>query len=124
LGCNGHFVEVRAKTLDTFQLSTYVPNTMPQNDPDRRRGHRIAFTMPAPVSTGTGNDDLIEDSSTIDISDSGVRLRLRGHIEPGQIVYVHLNKHPEQCRVVWTNSVVGSDQLIAGLEFTSPMPDI
>jgi hypothetical protein len=79
--------------------------------------------MPAPLSTGAGNDDLIEDSSTIDISDSGVRLRLRGQIVPGQIVNVYLNQHPEQCRVVWTNSVIGSDQLVAGLEFTHPLPE-
>ena len=96
---------------------------MPQNDQERRRANRVAFTMRAPLSTGSGNGDLIEDSTTIDISELGVRLRLRGQVVPGQIVNVFLNSHPEQCRVVWTSPVGGTNQLIAGLEFTRPLPD-
>ena len=67
---------------------------MPQNDQDRRRANRVAFTMRAPLSTGSGNGDLIEDSTTMDISELGVRLRLRGQIVPGQIVNVFLNSIP------------------------------
>ena len=96
---------------------------MPQNDQDRRRANRVAFSMHAPVSTGPGNSDLIKDSSTIDISELGVRLRLRGQIVPGQIVNVFLNSHPEQCRVVWTSPAGVTNQLIAGLEFIRPLPD-
>lgn len=81
------------------------------------------FTMPAPLSIGPSSGDLIKDSSTIDISELGVRLRLRGHIVPGQIVNVFLNSHPEQCRVVWTSPAGGTNQLIAGLEFIRPLPD-
>ena len=96
---------------------------MPQNDQDRRRANRVAFSMHAPVSTGPGNSDLIKDSSTIDISELGVRLRLRGQIVPGQIVNVFINNHPEQYRVVWTSPASTDDYLIAGLESTRPLPN-
>ena len=97
---------------------------MSQNDQDRRRANRVAFTMHAPLSTGSGKGDFIEDSSTIDISELGVRLRLRGQVVPGQIVNVFLNKHPERCRVVWTSPDGTNKGLIAGLEFTRPLPDV
>jgi hypothetical protein len=97
---------------------------MSQNDQDRRRANRVAFTMHAPLSTGSGSGGLIEDSSTIDISELGVRLRLRGQVVPGQIVNVFLNKHPERCRVVWTSPDGTNKGLIAGLEFIRPLPDL
>ena len=39
------------------------------------------------------------------------------------MVEVLLNKRPEQCRVVWTSPAGVTSQLIAGLEFISPLPD-
>ena len=96
---------------------------MSQNDQDRRRANRVAFTMHAPISTGSGSSGLIEDSSTIDISELGFRLRLRGQVVPGQIVNVFINSHPEQYRVVWTSPASTDDYLIAGLETTRPLPD-
>jgi hypothetical protein len=95
---------------------------MSQSDQDRRRSKRVTFTMPAPLSTGSGSGVLNENSSTIDISELGVRLRLHGHIEPGSIVEVFLTKRPEQCRVVWTSPAGVTSQLIAGLEFIRPLP--
>ena len=89
---------------------------------DRRRVKRGTFTMPAPLSTSTGNGLLDENSSTVDISELGVRLRLHGQIEPGSIVEVFLTKHPEQCRVVWTNPAGVTSQSTVGLEFISPFP--
>jgi hypothetical protein len=94
---------------------------MSQGDQDRRRGKRVNFTMRAPLATGSGG--LIEDSTTIDISGYGVRLRLRGQIVPGQIVDVFLSKKPERCRVVWTRPTSVTNELIAGLEFLRPLPD-
>ena len=96
---------------------------MPQNDQDRRRANRVTFKVPAPLSIGSSSSDLIRDSSTIDISELGVRLLLRGQIVPGQIVDVFLNNHPEQCRVVWTSPASTDDYLIAGLEIIRPLPD-
>ena len=96
---------------------------MSQNDHDRRRAKRVTITLHAPISTNAGSGVLNEDSSTIDISELGVRLRLRGQIVPGQIVDVFLNNHPEQCRVVWTSPTSSKDYLIAGLEFTRPLSD-
>ena len=97
---------------------------MSQHNQDRRRANRVAFTVRAPLSTGSGSGGLIEDSSTIDISELGVRLRLRGQIVPGQIVDVLLSKRSERCRVVWTNPTSIRRELIAGLEFIRPLPDL
>jgi hypothetical protein len=96
---------------------------MSKRDQDFRRGKRVTFTIRAPLATDSGSGSLIEDSSTIDISESGVRLRLRGQIVPGQIVDVFLNKRPERCRVVWTSPAGVTNELIAGLEFIRPLPD-
>jgi len=96
---------------------------MSESGRDRRRGKRVAFTIRASVATDSGSGGLIENSWTIDISGSGVRLRLRGQIVPGQIVDVYLNKRPEQCRVVWTRPGGVPNELIAGLEFINPLPD-
>jgi hypothetical protein len=96
---------------------------MSQTDQDHRRSHRVMFTMRAPVSTDSGGGSLIDDSTTIDISESGVRLRLRGQVLTGQIVEVFLNKHTERCRVVWTNPGA-TNELIAGLEFIRSLPNL
>jgi hypothetical protein len=72
----------------------------------------------------TDGGELIKDSSTIDISGLGVRLRLYGQIAPGQIVDLFLNPRPERCRVMWTLPVGTSTELIAGLEFIRPLPDL
>ena len=96
---------------------------MSQNDQDRRRANRVEFKMRAPLSIGSGSGERIEDSSTIDISELGFRLRLRGQVVPGQIVNVFLNSHSEQYRVVWTSPSSTDDYLIAGLERTRPSPN-
>jgi hypothetical protein len=90
---------------------------------DYRRDNRVACTMRAPLAPDPASPELIEDASTIDLSESGVRLRLHGEIVPGQIVDVFLSKHPEPCRVVWTSPVAAGKELIAGLEFIYPLPD-
>jgi hypothetical protein len=74
------------------------------------------------VATSTG--ELIEDSSTVDISSLGARLQLHGQIVPGQIVDVFLNPQPERCRVVWASPVGTNDGLVAGIEFIRPLPDL
>ena len=79
-------------------------------------------TMHAPVATASG--ERIEDSSTIDVSELGVRLRLRGQIVPGQIVDVFMSPHPERCRVVWTWPIGFTGELMAGLEFIRPLSDL
>jgi hypothetical protein len=96
-------------------------NLLSKNDQDRRRANRVTFTMHAPLSTTTGSGVLSENSSTVDVSELGIRLRLHGQIEPGSIVEVFLTKHPEQCRVVWTIPAGVTSKSIAGLEFISPL---
>lgn len=82
----------------------------------------MTFTMHAPLSTTSGSGVLDEKSSTIDVSELGVRLRLHSQIEPGSIVEVFLSKHPEQCRVVWTSPAGVTSEVTAGLEFIRPLP--
>src|SRR5580693_2258650 len=94
---------------------------MAQSEQDRRRAVRVTFTTLAPLSTSPSSGTLIENSSTIDVSELGIRLRLRGQIEPGSIVEVFLTKRPEQCRVVWTSPAGVASQSIAGLEFIRPL---
>lgn len=95
---------------------------MSQSDQDRRQSKRVTFTMHAPLSSTSGSGVLDEKSSTIDISELGVRLRLHGQIEPGSIVEVFLSKRPEPCRVVWTSPSGVTSEATAGLEFIRPLP--
>lgn len=95
---------------------------MPLADQEFRRDKRVTFTLRAPLSTDSSSDGAIKDVSTIDLSGSGLRVRLNGQISPGQIVEVFLNKRPERCRVVWTRAARANQDLIVGLEFISPLP--
>jgi hypothetical protein len=96
---------------------------MSESNQDRRRANRVTITVHAPLSIASDSGVLNENASTVDISELGVRLRIHGQIEPGSIVEVFLTKHPEQCRVVWTNPAGVTKQLIAGLEFIRPLPN-
>jgi hypothetical protein len=96
---------------------------MPQGNQDYRRHKRVTVTTRAGLSLASGSGDLIENVSTIDLSESGARVRLSGQIEPGQVVDLFLGISPEKCRVVWTNPAGLKEQLVAGLEFISSLPD-
>jgi hypothetical protein len=98
---------------------------VPLSDQEFRREKRVTFTTRAPLATVPGHGGVIEDVSTIDLSESGVRLRFCGQVEPGQIVEVFLSKRPEPCRVVWTSSdyATKEKEIVAGLEFMYSLPD-
>ena len=96
---------------------------MPSTDQEFRREKRVKFATRAPLATIPGDGHLIENAATIDLSGSGVRVRLSGQIEPGQVVELFLSKRPEPCRVVWTSPDGPNQELIAGLEFICPLPD-
>jgi len=96
---------------------------MPLDDQEFRRERRVAFATHAELSPVSGVGGLIEQASTIDFSESGVRLRVMGQVMPGQIVDLYLGKRPERCRVVWTESASAQREIIAGLEFMYPLPD-
>lgn len=93
------------------------------NNQDARRVKRVAFTTRAALGIGSTGGGEIVDASTIDLSELGVRLRLSAELVPGQVVEVFLSKRPERCRVVWTNPTPARVELIAGLEFMSPLPE-
>jgi len=96
---------------------------MSESDEDFRRDKRVTFTTRTPLAMDSGSGVLVENSSTIDMSESGVRLRVRSRIVTGQIVDVFWNERPERCRVVWISSNDGSDESVAGLEFIRPLTD-
>jgi hypothetical protein len=96
---------------------------MPVTNQEFRREKRVPFTTPATLSTISGTENLVKDASTIDLSESGAKVRFTGQIEPGQVVQLFLSSRPEPCRVVWTAPGKASKELIVGLQFTSPLPD-
>lgn len=97
---------------------------MPIPNVEFRRERRVAFEMPATVEFGPGKGMRIDNSVTVDLSESGVRLRLTGEIHPGEIVDLYLNPRPERCRVVWTSPAGAADEKFVGLQFISPLPDV
>ena len=96
---------------------------MSQRDQDLRRDKRVTITMRVPLAIDSGTGVIIENSSTIDMSESGVRVRIRSQIVTGQIVDIFLNKRPERCLVVWSSPDDAVNEVIAGLEFIRPLPD-
>ena len=88
-----------------------------------RREKRVSFTTRATLATASGNGNLIKDASTIDLSESGAKVRFSGEIVPGQVVELFLSKRAEPCRVVWTAPGDARQELIVGLEFTRHLPD-
>jgi hypothetical protein len=93
---------------------------MSQREQEFRRDKRVTFTMHARLSTSAGGEASIEDASILDLSESGLRVRVNGSLTAGQVVDVFLNKRPEPCRVIWTRPAGAKGEIIAGLEFTAP----
>jgi hypothetical protein len=96
---------------------------MSHSDHDPRRNKRLTSMTRTPLAIDSGSGVVVENSSTIDMSESGVRVRTRNQIMAGQIVDVFWNKRPEHCRVVWISPDDGTHELIAGLEFIRPLSD-
>ena len=95
---------------------------MPEPNQEFRREKRVPFTTRATLATTSGTENMVKDASTIDLSESGAKVRFLGQIEPGQVVELFLSSRPEPCRVVWTAPSKASKELIVGLQFTSPLP--
>jgi len=96
---------------------------MPHGDRELRRDKRVAFATRTEIVSPSDAGRRIENASTIDLSESGVRVRMPGGIEPGQVIDIYLNKCPEKCRVVWTGPSSSNKDMVAGLEFINPLPD-
>lgn len=88
-----------------------------------RREKRVSFATRATLATTSDNQNVIKDAATIDLSESGAKVRLSGQIMPGQVVELFLSKRPEPCRVVWTAPGEAKQELIVGLEFTRNLAD-
>jgi hypothetical protein len=97
---------------------------MSLNDQEFRRYKRVTFSTRVGLVSGSGGGGSIEEASTIDLSESGVCLRLSGRLVPGQVVNLYLSKRPEPCRVVWIDPSTGNKEFVAGLEFLYPLPDL
>src|SRR5579862_6443136 len=96
---------------------------MPPMDQEFRREKRVVFTTRASLATVSENGSLVKDASTIDLSESGAKVRYSGQIRPGQVVDLFLSKNPEPCRVVWTAPGEATQELIVGLQFTRHLPE-
>jgi hypothetical protein len=96
---------------------------MTASNQEFRREKRVNFTTRATLAATSGNQNVIKDASTIDLSESGAKVRFSGEIMPGQVVELFLSKRPEPCRVVWTAPGESKQELIVGLEFTRQLPD-
>jgi hypothetical protein len=83
----------------------------------------VPLVMRVTLRIVSGNGGFSENSSTIDLSESGVRVRLGAEIEPDQLVELFLSHRPEQCRVVWVGPSPLKSERIAGLQFLRPLPD-
>ena len=95
---------------------------MPATNQEFRREKRVPFTTRATLSTFSSTGNLVKDAATIDLSESGAKVRFSGQIEPGQTVELFLSSRPEPCRVVWTAPGIATKEIIVGLQFTSPLP--
>lgn len=89
----------------------------------QRVGKRVPFETHVKLRIVSGDGGITGDSSTIDLSESGVRLRLEAVVQPGQLVEVFLSSNPEPCRVVWVRESGLKKERIAGLQFLRPLPE-
>jgi hypothetical protein len=96
---------------------------MPLTDQEFRREKRVPFTTKASLAVVSGEEQVVKDASTIDLSESGARVRYTGAIHPGETVKLFLSTRPEPCRVVWTAPGKAPQEVIVGLRFTHPLPE-
>lgn len=96
---------------------------MPLTDQEFRREKRVPFTTRASLAIVSSQGNVVKEAATIDLSESGARVRYTGHIQPGEAVELFLSTRPEPCRVVWTTPGKAPQELIVGLQFTSPLPE-
>jgi PilZ domain len=96
---------------------------MALNDQEFRKEKRVPFTTKASLATTSEGGQVVKDASTIDLSESGARVRFSGNIQPGQAVELFFTTRPEPCLVVWTAPGKAPEELIVGLQFTSPVPE-
>jgi len=88
----------------------------------QRIGKRVPFELSVRLRMPSGDRDIVGDSSTIDLSEGGVRLRLGTKVKPNQQVEVFLARNPEPCRVVWVRQSGPRTEHIAGFQFLRPLP--
>ena len=96
---------------------------MPLSDQEFRREKRILFTTRATLATNKERSGQGKNASTIDLSESGARIRFSGLVQPGEEVNLYLSHSPEPCRVVWTAPGEVLQELIVGLQFTRSLSE-
>ncbi len=95
---------------------------------NQRKGHRLPVRLPYSLVSGSGNDAIVINAESINLSKSGMRLRTDSEITSGQTVEVVLldgaTANPVLARVVWVGKSAESDEYEFGLEYipTSPHP--
>jgi hypothetical protein len=106
-----------------YECRNLTSSYMRLNDRNFRREKRISFSTRAALALDSDRPESREEVSTVDLSESGVKVRMAGQLVPGQMVELYLGNQPDPCRVVWTTSLHASKEFVSGLEFVSPLPD-
>lgn len=95
---------------------------------NQRKGHRLPVRLPYSLVAGSGDDAIVINAESINLSKSGMRLRTDSELLSGQTVEVVLlegaSANPVLARVVWVGKSANSDEYEFGLEYipTAPHP--
>ncbi len=90
-----------------------------------RRCNRIYVKMPISLLVESQGAKVVHDTSTVDLSHRGARVRARIPLWPGQSIEVIANTGPKLAvpsRVVWVHATSADQDGEAGLEFLRPLP--
>ena len=89
---------------------------------ERRRAPRRDVSQPIALVVNSAHDKISTGAFAVDLSDLGVRIRSRIHLEPGQLITVIPNEGPARSipsQVIWvTRNAEGQE---AGIAFLEPL---
>jgi PilZ domain len=90
--------------------------------PHPRRSRRVPAQLPIKLLLGSLFTKSACEAFTLDISQSGARVRANVALSPGQAVQVVPNEGMERAipgRIVWVNKLIAGPSGEAGIEFLS-----
>ena len=89
---------------------------------ERRRARRRQVSKRLALVVNSSRDKISSGAFAVDLSDLGVRIRAKIHLEPGQLITVIPSEGPSQgipSQVVWVNQA--GDAQEAGIAFLEPL---
>lgn len=87
---------------------------------DFRRWERRPLSIPVTLASKTGNFQVDDSATTVDVSPRGAKVRTKLSLAPGELLGVFpKGEFPDaiRTRVVWVNEYEFDDWTLAGLEF-------